>query len=70
MGLLYLLYFLTDLGEILCRKSPHRVIPLGSYELHENWCTESLALCKDLNEILFIFSTFFLIWRSQCMRYQ
>jgi len=69
MGLLYVLCFLTDLGEIWCRKSPHRVIPLGSYELHEDRCTESLALCKDRKAILTIFSTIFLIWRSPCVRY-
>jgi hypothetical protein len=37
------------------------VIPLGIYELHEKWCSESLTLRKDLNEILPIFSTLIII---------
>jgi hypothetical protein len=41
------------------KKTVHGVIPLGSYEILENWCTDSLALWKDVNELLPIFSIFF-----------
>jgi len=60
--------FLDWFGWNLVQEVSTQVVPLGSYELHEDWCAESLALCKDRNEILPIFSTIFLLCRSWCMR--
>lgn len=48
-------YFLTSFKF---RMDLH-ILPSGSFELHENWCSERHMLLKSITEILFIFSTFF-----------
>lgn len=45
---------MTHFGEIQYRGSPH--------EFHENLCYESHALVRSINEIVCMFSTFFLLF--------